>query len=48
MSPSEIDKIVCDWSMEEGVSLTEEQLNALVDKLAAILEQRLDSQRESK
>lgn len=42
MSPSEIDKIICEWSMDEGVALTEEQLNALVDKLAAILERRAE------
>lgn len=34
MIPQEIDKIVCEWSMELGVSLTEKQLNELVDRLA--------------
>lgn len=38
MSPSEIDKIVCQWSMDLGVALTEEQLNELVDRLSKLLE----------
>jgi hypothetical protein len=47
MSPSEIDKIICEWSMENGIALTEEQLNTLVDKLADVLERRAERERES-
>ncbi len=37
MSPAEIDKIVCEWTMDMGVSLTEKQLNELVDRLSKLL-----------
>jgi protein-tyrosine phosphatase len=30
----EADKIVCQWSMAEGVALTESQLNSLVNRIA--------------
>lgn len=33
-SPARIDKIVCNWSMQLGVALTESQLNSLVDAIA--------------
>lgn len=33
MSPTKIYKIVCNWSLEMQVSLTEVQLNELVDRL---------------
>lgn len=32
-----IDKVVCDWSMRMGVSLTENQQISLVDNLAIII-----------
>ncbi len=38
LTPAQIDKAVCDWTMESGISLTEEQLNALVDKICALTE----------
>lgn len=38
ISPAEIDKIVCGWTMDMGVALTEEQLNELVDRLSKLLE----------
>lgn len=34
MTQEQIDEIVCAWSMEFGVALTEEALNALVTRLA--------------
>lgn len=34
MSPAEVDKIICEWSIEMSVPLTEEQLNELVDRLS--------------
>lgn len=34
MNVREIDKLVCEWSMENGIALTEHQLNSLVDKLS--------------
>jgi hypothetical protein len=34
MDKAAIDKIVCDWSMDKGVALTEEQQISLVDRLA--------------
>lgn len=34
MTPEQIDKIVCDWSMAYGVALNEKALNALVEALA--------------
>lgn len=37
MTPSEIDKIVCEWTMDTGVSLTEQQLNELVDRICKAL-----------
>lgn len=37
MSPAEIDRIVCEWSMALGVALTEEQLNELVDRLSVAI-----------
>jgi uncharacterized protein YpuA (DUF1002 family) len=33
MTQKEIDKVVCDWSMAFAIALTEEQLNALVDRI---------------
>ena len=36
VSPQEIDRTVCNWSMDEGVSLTEHQLNTLVDLLSEL------------
>jgi hypothetical protein len=43
MTPEQIDKIVCDWSITFGVTLTERQLNALVDKLALASAPKLSS-----
>lgn len=37
MSPAEIDEIVCQWTIDMGVPLTEEQLNELVDRLSKLL-----------
>lgn len=34
MTPAQIDKIVCDWSMQYGVAMTQEAQEALVDRLA--------------
>lgn len=36
MTPKEIDKVVCDWSLEFGIAMPERALNALVDRLATI------------
>lgn len=36
MTPQEIDRIVCAWSMEFGIAMPEKALNALVDRLATI------------
>lgn len=33
----EIDKTVCEWSIDFGISLTEEQLNLLVDRLCEVV-----------
>lgn len=38
MSPAQIDEIVCQWTLDCGVPLTEEQLNELVDRLCKLLE----------
>ena len=38
MSPAEIDKVVCDWSFQMNIELTEEQLNELVDRLSLLLQ----------
>lgn len=35
MKAEQIDKIVCDWTLKHGVSLTTTQLDGLVDMLAA-------------
>jgi hypothetical protein len=34
MTPQEIDKIVCDWSMRFGIAMPEAALNDLVDRMA--------------
>lgn len=34
MTPEEIDKIICDWSLEFGVAMTSQALDALVDRLS--------------
>lgn len=34
---SDIDQVVCNWSMDNRIALTEEQLNALVDVLCDLL-----------
>jgi len=34
MEPEKIDEIVCKWSMQYGISMSEAALNALVDALA--------------
>lgn len=34
----EIDKVVCDWSMNNGIVLTEDQLNELVDNICELVE----------
>lgn len=34
---AEIDAIVCQWTIDTGVGLTEKQLNELVDRIAAYL-----------
>lgn len=37
LTPKELDKIVCDWSMAKGVALTEDQQNSLVDRLCILV-----------
>ncbi len=37
VSPSEIDWVVCRWSVECGVALSEAQLNSLVDRLSLLI-----------
>lgn len=37
LTPEEFDRIVCKWSLDKGVPLTEEQLNSLVDRLAILV-----------
>lgn len=32
----EIDEVVCQWSVDSGTAMTEEALNDLVDKIAAL------------
>jgi hypothetical protein len=32
----EIDQVICNWTMDNGVSLTESQLNNLVDELCEL------------
>jgi len=34
----EIDQVVCNWTIDNGVSLTENQLNSLVDVLCDLFE----------
>jgi len=34
VNPQEIDKVVCEWSMEFGVAMTEKAQEALVDRIA--------------
>jgi hypothetical protein len=37
ITPAEIDKIVCQWSMDKGVALTEEQQISIVDRLSILV-----------
>lgn len=32
----EVDQVVCNWSMDNAVSLSEDQLNNLVDKICEL------------
>lgn len=36
MTPKQIDKIICDWSMKYGIAIPEQALDELVDKLATV------------
>lgn len=45
LAPQKIDQIVCGWSMNFGVALSESQLNALVDMLALAEADKLEGER---